>query len=371
MTPARAFEIFLTAPPGLELALKDEALVCGFSKPKAMPGGVRFRGQWADVWRANLTLRGAGRVLARVARFQAMHLDQLEARTREVAWSTILRLNAPISVEATCRKSKIYHQGAAAERVARAIQDTTGAPLGDKDALQVQLRIEDNQCTLSVDTSGEPLHKRGTKAFVGKAPMRETLAALFLRQCGFTGTEPVLDPMCGSGTFLLEAAEMARNTPPGRARRFAFEDLASFDPVAWQALKTHQPPTDSAAQFYGSDRDAGAIKGARANVDRAGANDIIHLSHHAVSDLRRPNGPPGLVIVNPPYGGRIGNKKQLFGLYGALGKTLSERFSEWRVGLVTTDTSLARATGLPFGDPGVPVAHGGLRIQLWQTGPLA
>lgn len=370
MTPSRAFEIFLAAPPGLELALKDEAIDRGFSKPKALPGGVRFRGKWPDVWRANLQLRGAGRVLARVARFQAMHLDQLEARTRETDWAALLRPDVSYAVDAVCRKSKIYHQGAAAERVARAVHDVTGAPQNGEDAVKIQLRIEDNQCTLSVDTSGDPLHRRGTKEFVGKAPMRETLAALFLRQCGYSGTEPVLDPMCGSGTFLLEAAEIAQNLLPGRNRRFAFERMVNFDTDRWQALKSDQSATAPSVHFYGSDRDEGAIRGAQANATRAGAQDFIHLAHLAVSNLQRPDGPPGLVIVNPPYGGRIGDKKQLFGLYGALGKTLIDRFSGWRVGLVTTDAGLARATGLPFGEPGAQVAHGGLRIRLWQTGPL-
>ncbi|MGK7651518.1 THUMP domain-containing class I SAM-dependent RNA methyltransferase [Roseovarius sp. B08] len=370
MTPRRAFEIFLTAPPGLELVLKDEAQAAGFAKPKATPGGVRFRGHWPDVWRANLALRGAGRVLARVARFQAMHLDQLEARTREIGWTDLLRPDVPITVEATTRKSKIYHQGAAAERVARAIHEITGAPLEGDNPVRVQLRIEDNQCLLSLDTSGEPLHRRGQKPFVGKAPMRETLAALFLRQCGYTGTEPVLDPMCGSGTFLLEAAEIALGRAPGRDRPFAFERFANFDADAWKELAADQPDIETALHFHGSDRDAGAVAGARSNAATAGLGDLITISHHAVSDLERPEGPPGLVMVNPPYGTRIGERKQLFGLYGALGKTFAERFADWRVGLVTTDASLANATALPFTDPGPPVAHGGLRITLWQTGPL-
>lgn len=370
MTPRRAFEIFLTAPPGLELVLKDEAQAAGFTKPKATPGGVRFRGKWPDVWRANLVLRGAGRVLARVARFQAMHLDQLEARTQEVDWTALLRPDVPVTVEATTRKSKIYHQGAAAERIARAIHHVTGAPLEGDNPVRIQLRIEDNQCQLSLDTSGDPLHRRGQKPFVGKAPMRETLAALLLRQCDYTGTEPVLDPMCGSGTFLLEAAEIALGRAPGRDRAFAFERFANFDAGAWKDLKGGQPDTETALRFHGSDRDAGAVTGAQANADNAGLGDLITISHHAVSDLKRPDGPPGLIMVNPPYGTRIGERKQLFGLYGALGNTLAERLAGWRVGLVTTDASLAKATALPFADPGPPIAHGGLRITLWQTGPL-
>ena len=127
------------------------------------------------------------------------------------------------------------------------------------------VRIEDDYCTFSVDTSGEPLHRRGHKEAVGKAPMRETLAALFLRQCGYDGAEPVLDPMCGSGTFVIEAAEMAAGLAPGRTRRFAFEDLAGFDAEAWAEMK-QAPSRGTDIIFHGSDRDAGAVKSAVANA---------------------------------------------------------------------------------------------------------
>jgi len=370
MTPARAFEIFLTAPPGLELALKDEALALGFSKPKAMPGGVRFRGKWTDVWRANLLLRGAGRVLARVARFQAMHLDRLEAQTREVDWSALLRADVPVTVEATCRKSKIHHQGAAVERVARAIEEVTGAPMDGDAAIRIQLRIEDNQCTLSIDTSGELLHKRGYKTFVGKAAMRETMAALFLRQCGYDGSEPVLDPMCGSGTFPIEAAEIAAGLRPGRARRFAFEDLAGFDAQAWAAMRREPALRETPLRFYGFDRDAGAVRMATENAARAGVGEITQFTCQPVSALTRPDGPPGLVMINPPYGARIGNRKLLFGLYASLGEVLRREMKGWRVGLVTSDGGLAKSTGLPFLPAGPPVAHGGLKVTLWRTDPL-
>ncbi|SLN09823.1 Ribosomal RNA large subunit methyltransferase L [Roseovarius litorisediminis] len=366
----RAFEIFLTAPPGLELALKQEVLACGFPKPKAMVGGVRFRGKWPDVWRANLEIRGAARVLARVARFQAMHLDQLEAQTHELDWNKVLRPGVAVEVEATSHKSKIYHQGAAAERVARAVQDVTGAPAAGEPPLRLHLRIEDNQCTLSVDTSGELLHKRGHKGAVGKAPMRENLAALFLRQCGYDGTEPVVDPMCGSGTFVIEAAEIAAGLKPGRSRRFAFEDLASFDADAWSKLRSAGGPAETSFRFYGSDRDAGAVASARANAERAGVSHLTDFAQHAVSDLEPPDGAPGLVIVNPPYGARIGEKKQLYGLYGALGKTLLDRFSGWRVGIVTSETGLVKATGLPFRPVGTPVSHGGMKVRLFKTEEL-
>jgi putative N6-adenine-specific DNA methylase len=232
------------------------------------------------------------------------------------------------------------------------------------------VRIERDLCTLAVDTSGEPLHKRGAKAAVGKAPMRETLASLFLRQCGFDGSEPVVDPMCGSGTFVIEAAEIAARLNPGRSRRFAFERLATFDAAAWERMRDANPGRVPPARCYGSDRDAGAIRMARANAERAGVADFTEFRRCPVSDIAAPEGPPGLVIVNPPYGTRIGDSKKLQPLYRALGETLLGRFPGWRVGLVTSQAMLARATGLPFLPAAAPVPHGGLRITLFQTAAL-
>jgi putative N6-adenine-specific DNA methylase len=196
------------------------------------------------------------------------------------------------------------------------------------------------------------------------------MAAMFLRQCGFDGREPVVDPMCGSGTFVIEAAEIAAGLAPGRARSFAFEKLATFHAAAWERLRAARTGTTPAIQFFGSDRDAGAIRMSRANAERASVSGFTIFKQQAVSDLVPPEGSPGLVIVNPPYGTRIGDKKPLFALHGALGQTLLSRFSGWRVGLITTDAGLAKATGLPFMPPGAPVLHGGLRIRLFQTAPL-
>jgi putative N6-adenine-specific DNA methylase len=307
-------------------------------------------------------------VLVRVAQFQAMHLSRLEDQTRAVNWSAWLRPDVPVMVDAVCKGSKIYHQGAAAERVAKAVHDVTGAPLDGDSPVRLMLRIENNQCTLSLDTSGELLHKRGHKEAVSKAPMRETLAALFLRACGYGGQEPVLDPMCGSGTFVIEAAEIAAGLRPGRSRRYAFERLATFDQGTWQKMQT--APTETATTlpaFQGRDRDAGAIRAARANADRAGVKPLCTFTNAPIGDLTRPDGPPGLVICNPPYGARIGDKRQLYGLYAALGKRLMSDFHGWRVGIITTDEGLAKATGLSFYPPSATVAHGGLKVRLWQT----
>lgn len=364
------FEVFAVVAPGLELALRDEALERGFRKAKAAPGGVRFRGTWTDVWRANLELRGAAKVLVRIGQFRVTHLAQLDKLAREFDWSRVLRADVPVKVEVTCKRSKIYHAGAAAERIERAISEELGARIEAEAEVVLKARIEEDTCTLSVDTSGELLHKRGHKVAVGKAPMRENMAALILRQCGYDGQEPVLDPMCGSGTFVIEAAEMALGLQAGRSRRFAFEHLATFDSNAFEILKSVPEPSDSSLTFHGSDRNAGAIELSTANAERAGLSHITRFRHCGVSEVERPDGPPGLIIVNPPYGGRIGDKKALFALYDALGRTLKQRFKGWRVGIVTNEASLAKATGLRFKPTSAPVAHGGIKVTLYQTDPI-
>ncbi len=365
------FEIFLACPPGLEAVLAEEVRLKGFRQPKPVPGGVTTEGGWPEVWRANLWLRGATRVLARIDAFHTRHLAHLDDRARRVPWAAVLRRDIPVRVEATCVHSRIWHSGAAAERIARAIRETLGAPEAEDAPVTVMARIEDDLCTISVDTSGEPLHRRGWKQAVNPAPMRETLAALFLQQCGYDGTEPLLDPMCGAGTFVIEAAEIAARLNPGRARSFAFEHLASFEAEAWARMRAVRSAREPSARCFGSDRDAGAVAMSRANAERAGVEAWTEFRQGAISTVTPPEGPPGLVIVNPPYGTRMGEAGSLRPLYQALGRTLRDRFAGWRVGLVTAEPRLAQATGLPFLPPGAPVPHGGLRVTLFRTGPLA
>lgn len=364
------FQIFLVAAPGFEATLCDEARAKGFAAPKVVPGGVAFDGCWPDVWRANLKLRGASRVLVRIAAFPAFHLAQLDKRAGKVDWPRYLRKDESFDVEATCRHSKIYHSGAAAERVRNAIVATLGATSAPDAAVALKVRLEDDLCTISIDSSGDSLHKRGHKEAVNKAPMRETLAALFLQQCGFDGSEPVLDPMCGSGTFVIEAAEVAANLDPGRDRAFAFERLPSFDPDAWAKMKDTAAPREPEHRFHGCDRDAGAIEMSRANAARAGVDAFTAFRHCGITAATAPKGKPGLVIVNPPYGARLGDRKRLYGLYRSLGDTLRARFAGWRVAVITSDATLARATNLPFREPFGPVSHGGTRVLLFETGPL-
>lgn len=361
------FPIFLVATPGLEAPLCAEALEQGFADAIVVDGGVAFIGTWADIWRANLVLRGATRILARIGEFRAMHLAQLDKRSRKIPWGEVLDKTVPVRVEASCKRSRIYHAGAAAQRVATAIREEFGAPVTEDAALRIMVRIEDDLVTLSIDTTGESLHKRGFKEAVNKAPMRETMAAMFLRQSGYTGTELVLDPMCGSGTFVIEAAEIALGLAPGRERAFAFELLPSFDATAWKTMRAAAQARTSGLQFHGSDKDPGAIRMAKENAARAGVSDRTVFDHKSIEDLEPPPGPPGLVILNPPYGTRIGDKAPLLTLHRTLGTVLKTRFKGWRVGIITADKNLAGATGLKFGPSLPPVLHGGIRVALYRA----
>ncbi len=370
MTANEPFEIFLVAAPGLEDALYEEVRLKGFKRPKTVPGGVVIAGGWPEVWRANLWIRGAGRVLARLDSFHVNHLAQLDERARQVPWDDVLRPDTLFRVEASCKKSRLYHSDAVAQRIETAIRETLGAPASPEAEVLVKARIERDLCVISLDTSGESLHKRGYKEAVNQAPLRETMASLFLQQCGFDGTEPVVDPMCGSGTFIIEAAEIAARLNPGRLRSFAFEKLATFDPQVWQHMREVKSQRHPSARFYGSDRDADAIAMSRANAARAGVEAFTEFRHSAISDLTPPQGPPGLIMVNPPYGTRLGDKKKLTPLYRAFGQIVMERFKGWRVGLVTSEASLAHATGLPFLPTEAPIQHGGLRVTLFRTAPI-
>lgn len=371
MDSSQDFEIFLATAPGLEGALCEEVRAKGFKQARALPGGVTIKGGWPEVWRANLWVRGASRVLARIGSFKVLHLSQLEKSTREIPWRTLLPLGIPFQVEVTCAKSRIYHDGAAAERIEKAVAEALKSSATPDAPVTIMARIERDICTFSLDSSGELLHKRGYKQSVNKAPMRENMAALFLQQCGYRGQEPVYDPMCGSGTFVIEAAEIAARLNPGRARSFAFEQFSTFDPAAWEKMCAvkRQPATGS--HFYGSDRDEGAVAMSTENATRAGVGDVTHFTRQTISDMMPPCDAPGLVIMNPPYGTRLGEQAKLMPLYQSFGEKCRTRFAGWRVGIITTNIALARATGLPFLPPAAPVQYGGLRVTLFQTGPLS
>ncbi|MEM1234256.1 MAG: class I SAM-dependent RNA methyltransferase [Pseudomonadota bacterium] len=361
-------DIFLVGIPGLEAELAAEAEELAFGPVRAIAGGVELRGSWQDVWRANLMLRGASRVLVRIGSFAASSLRDLEAGARRFPWLDFLAAREAVRLDVTCRKSRVNHAGAAAQKIERALR---GAQIfvSPEAAITLKLRIEHDICTVSIDSSGAPLHKRGHKVAIGKAPLRETMAALMLRRCSYAAGEPLVDPFCGSGTLPIEAAEITAGLAPGRARGFAFERLPSFNAAIWAKITSEvQSDTRRLARVLGSDRDARSIDNARKNAKRAGV--ACSFECHPVSTLTRPLEEPGLVICNPPYGTRIGNPRTLLALYATLGERLRADFSGWRAAVLTSERPLAQATGLPFLETGAPIAHGGLKVWLFRTGPL-
>jgi len=365
-------ELFAVAPPGIEALLERELAALGI-EARAVPGGVELRGDAATIGRVNLESRLASRLLLRLGSFRTLHLNELEKLCAKLDVAPFLRADEPLAVRATCRKSKIYHSGAAEERVRRGLAKKLGASpapaqgnLDEDDAppQTVLVRFDHDVCTLSLDTSGAHLHKRGYRLETAKAPMRETLAAALLAEAGYGGDMAFVDPLCGSGTFAIEAALIATRTAPGRLRRFAFERWPSHDARALRLLREAADARrrPAPAPIIASDRDEGAVNATRRNAERAQV--AIEVRHQSLSDSRPP-GSEGLLLTNPPYGARIGDPGRLRDLYATLGKLANRPYAEWSVGFVTSDERLARASGIAFTRVGLPVPHGGLRVKLY------
>lgn len=369
------FEIFITTQLGLEHLLHDEIKKFEFTNPVLLVGGVSITGDWVDVWKANMYLRGATKVLARIGEFRAFHLAQLDKRARKFPWHITIPQGISIKAEVvTNRKNKIYHAGAAVERIERAISEEIGSKIaGSVSSADIvfKIRIIDNNVIISIDTSGDGLYKRGYKLATGKAPIRENIASLALYYCGYTGNEPVLDPMCGSGTFIIEAAEISRNLMPGRNRKFSFQNLNSYDEKLVDYFIKKWENKISEFTFFGMDRNHNVVEHSIQNSKRAGIDDISNFKAQSIEKLSRPKGPEGLVIVNPPYGSRIGKKKDLFSLYRTFGEKMKNEFSGWRVGMITSDNALAQSTKLPLISSELAISNGGLKIHLYRTETLA
>lgn len=366
-------ELFAVAAPGTEAGVCAELVALGARAPVVVTGGVAFTGDVETMMRVNLWCRTASRVLVRVARFPAANLRLLAAGAARLPWDRWILAPRRIHVKATCHASRVYHSGAAAERVRDSACQVAGCVPsdgpGDADAT-VLVRLERDVCEVSLDTSGEHLHLRAWRLETAKAPLRENLAAAVLLLSGWDGAEALLDPMCGSGTFPIEAALLAARVPPGGARRFAFMDWPDFDAGRWARLLEEAAGLRRSLPrpIRAADRDAGAVEITKRNAARAGVADLIEAERRALSAT--PSFPgPGLLVCNPPYGGRIGRASDLRDLYAALG-ALVRRLPGWRATVVTTEPRLAAACDLPFLPPGPPLAHGGLRLGVYRTGSI-
>lgn len=380
-------QLFAVTAPGLEQLTAFELQQLGLLAapttedktnnviPGVEAGGVTFRGKLDEIYRANLQLRTTSRVLIRIGHFYAASFSELRKKASRLNWPRFVTAGQSVAVRATCHKSKLYHSAAVAERIYGAIEDRLGAPVmpqkvADEDADNppqlIVVRIVNNQCTVSVDTSGELLHRRGYRQAVAKAPLRETFAAALLLAAKWDSRTPLLDPFCGSGAIPIEAALMARGMAPGSQRRFAFMDWPGFDEKRWQALVaqsvTQIVPASDLPPIVASDRDAGAIRMARENAERAGVADNIEFHCRTVSALQAPS-QLGWVVTNPPYGVRVSADNDLRNLYAQFGKVLRANCKNWHVAILCADQKLLGQTGLKL-DSSFSFTSGGIKVRL-------
>lgn len=366
-----SFELFAACQPGLEPLLSAELAALG-ARPRASAGGVAFEGDVRVAMRACHWLGSASHVLLRLAEFRCRALGELERKAAELPWRDWLKREIPVEVRATSRASRVFHTGAVAERIENAIATATGAPArapleSEATAARIQIRFARDVCTISLDATTMPLHRRGYRLDGAKAPLREDLAHALVLASGWTRAEALLDPFCGSGTIAIEAAALALGLAPGRLRAPALEHLALFDATAWREAAASPPGANASGPLISaSDRDAGAIEAARANATRAGVESAIAFTHCALTKqpwLEQPAAAPahGVLVTNPPFGRRISESRKLETLYQALGHRAGRLPEHWRVALLAHDVRLARRTGLPL-QAAFTTKHGGLTV---------
>ena len=401
-------DAYAVCAPGLEAIVADELAGLGLTVTGSERGGVALRTDLAGLYRANLGARIATRILLRLAAFRARTFPDLASRTADLPWEAYLARGATVAVKAASRASRLYILKRIAATVAAAIASRMGATPGETpipNALplpppggrgkkpapprstpppppgegrgggahhgaaaphpqQILVRLVNNQCTISLDTSGELLHRRGYRLATAKAPLRETLACAVLALSGWQPDVPLLVPFCGAGTCAIEAARWALGIPPGWDRLFAFQSWPTFDRATWEALRDQaaaaRRPT-LPAPITASDRDPGAVRMAHANAVRAGIGDLVTIEPRDFFDLR-PDTPPGLVVINPPYGRRIA-PAGIRTLYRQIGTHLRAHFPAWRYAILCGSSSLARATGLAAGATHT-LPHGGHPVTL-------
>ncbi len=377
MTTTR-HECWAVVTPGFEAVAANELGALGLAPQAHEPGGVPFSATADELLRANISLRSVSRVLVRVAEFRARAFHELERLSRAVEWAAFVAPGTHVRLRVTCRKSRLYHSDAVAERVGHAIERAVAGVKAegiaaaadddfpaDPDAQLFVVRLNHDVCTISADSSGDLLHRRGYRLATAKAPLRETTAAGVLLALGWDGTTPLLDPMCGSGTFAIEAALIARNIAPGIARHFACERWRTMPAGASERIRAaaRLGERDGAGvPLLSSDRDAGAIAAATSNAARAGVTADIELRQCALSSVQPPVA-PGLMVVNPPYGDRPGDRGALRDLYAQLGNVARATCAGWTVAFLSADRAFERQVGLPFAEV-LSFRNGGIPVRV-------
>jgi len=349
-------DFFATTAKGMEELLAAELQGLGITVAAPETGGVRFSGDLAACYRANLWLRTANRVLIPLAKFACETPQQLYDGVRTIPWNQHLTPAMTLAVDANLRDSFSTHSGWLALKTKDAIVDTIRDQCGrrpnvdphDPD-LRVNVHLVKNRCTVSLDSSGASLDRRGYRTERNEAPLRETLAAALVEHSGWDGTIPLIDPMCGSGTILIEAALKASHHAPGLFReQFGFQRWPNFDDKLWKPLlkEAREAIIDKLpAPLLGFDVAPQALEMARNNSERAGTGRMISFARADIRALQLPE-PPGILLFNPPYGARMGEVETLKPFYKEIGDVMKQRCKGYTAYLFTGNPELAKVVGL-------------------------
>lgn len=356
--------------------LAEELRALGASGPQPVPGGVEWRGDWLVCWRANLESRLATRVLWRVGHGRYRGEADIYRLARSLTWAKWFTPDETIRVFVTARQSPLKSLEFVTLRIKDAVCDHFRAVRGSRPSVdtvyptvRVYAFLNRDTVTLYLDTSGEALYKRGFKPGTVEAPLKENLAAGILRLSGWRAEadEPLADPMCGSGTFLIEAAQIALDIAPGLGRQFAFERLKSFDALAWAAIRKaaearRQPVR--ALPIHGSDIAGSQLRRAHENLAAAGLEPCVRLTKTDLLECLPPAA-SGVMVTNPPYGVRLGEAEELAAFYPRLGDALKQRWAGWRCHFFSSDMNLPRAIGLKASRR-MPLFNGALECRLFE-----
>jgi putative N6-adenine-specific DNA methylase len=367
---------FAAVAPGLEALALAEARALGLDA-SLEEGGIAWRGDLRSVLLADMGLRIPSRVVVRLAAFEARTFAELQRHAEQIDWKRVVAPGDAVRFRVTCKKSRLYHSDAVAQRLADAVTRKVkgvraeGSSVGDDelaerdDAGLFVVRLMRDQCLVSADASGELLHRRGYRQATAKAPLRETIAAALLAASGWDGVAPLIDPLCGSGTIPIEAALLARRLAPGARRAFSAEGWPGVPAALADSLRRELASAALPAapgRILGSDRDAGAIASAVANAERAGVAGDLELSTRSISALDVADGARGWIVTNPPYGVRVGDASRVRDLWAQFGKVLRERAPGWRVALLSPDPALERQLGIKL-ERVAQTTNGGIPIR--------